>query len=644
MGRIPQVAVNTSKIEFTPTNVNQIVAVGNAKAGAIEEGAQLAGAVGSGVSAFEEAKAVHQDRLNKQLDRDAAWNASLEFTGESAKAIQGLNNADDINKISENFNEFQKNLTEKLSTGMTDEARNLFQRHIFNAATGNIRDVSILQGNRQQEQGIANLNANIDKIAAQTAAIKDPTAKAIAAEQADELISKNDWVPPEARLQLLEDFKERVTELEHKIEYDNISDSVEEALRNPNEAWRHVKIAEERLEAAVSLTGDESVTLQRAINTARDNARTVSNRLTADVQEAEALDFVERINDGDPKTVLTVQNVLDSTLDFKTKEHFLTEIEAKHRGLLVDEGNPSIQMGLLRRVNDTEADNHIDSVLELLPFLGEGLSGGFFQVLQRRIETMQKPGNRLKEKAFSVYMDSARKTLITTGNVPINDPAGQADYVEFYTLARGLFDDGIKEGLTPEELLDPKNKRFIGRSIDKFITPLKEKVETAIDIMIRGTTGSDFGGSSGSSSGSPDAVETPKATTSQLPAWQGFPTSHPMVDNGDGSVSNVVLGSWWFGGEEAGATGGREIVIPTMVDGKPLTDEEAIAIAREHGLDKYPQFGGTREEAEKAASKWAEENHGNINEAGQLIENPEDPERRPGETSWQWCARTGLCQ
>lgn len=642
MGRIPQVAVNTSKIEFTPTNVNQIVAVGNAKAGAIEEGAQLAGAVGSGVSAFEEAKAVHQDRLNKQLDRDAAWNASLEFTSESAKAIQGLNNADDINKISENFNEFQKNLTEQLSTGMTDGARNLFQRHIFNAATENIRDVSVLQGNRQQEQGIANLNENIDKIAAQTAAIKDPTVKAIAAEQADELISKNDWVPPEDRLQLLENFNVKVTALEHQYEYDSISDSVEEALRNPNEAWRHLEIAEERLEDAKSLTGDESVTLQRAINTAKDNAQTVSDRLTAEVQEAEALDFVERINDGDPETVLTVQNVLDSTLGFKTKEHFLTEIEAKHKGLLVDEGNPSIEVGLLRRVENTEADNHIDSVLELLPFLGEGLSGGFFQVLQRRIETMQKPGNRLKEKAFSVYMDSAKKTLITPGNVPASDPAGQADYVEFYTLARGLFDDGIKEGLSPEELLDPKNKRFIGRSIDKFITPLREKVKTAIDIMIRGTTGSDFDGSSGSNSGSPGAVETPKATTSQLPAWQGFPTSHPMVDNGDGTGSNVVLSSFWFGDENEG----KEIVIPTMVDGKQLTDEEAIAIARKNGLDKYPQFGGTPEEAIEAASKWAEENHGNINEAGQLIENPEkaDLTRLPGETSWEWCARTGLCQ
>jgi hypothetical protein len=100
--------------------------------------------------------------------------------------------------------------------------------------------------------------------------------------------------------------------------------------------------------------------------------------------------------------------------------------------------------------------------------------------------------------------------------------------------------------------------------------------------------------------------------------WQGFPTRHPMVKNDDGSKSNVVLSSFWFEKEETGTNGGKEIVIPTMVDGKPLEDEEAIAIAREHGLDKYPQFGGTREEAEEAASKWAEKNHGNIDANGRL--------------------------
>lgn len=90
-----------------------------------------------------------------------------------------------------------------------------------------------------------------------------------------------------------------------------------------------------------------------------------------------------------------------------------------------------------------------------------------------------------------------------------------------------------------------------------------------------------------------------------------FPTRHPMVKNKDGSGSNVVLKSWNFGAE----SGGKEVVIPTMVGGKQLTDAEAIAIARKHGLDKYMQFDTVAE-----ANAWAEENHGNINANGELTQ------------------------
>ena len=544
-----------------------------------------------------------------------------------------MSNDDDINKSAEKFNKDQEKLLADLSKGLKPPALKMFKEKTFNIQLTNTKNAQIKQGERQQEQGLSALNSNAEGLLVLAAQSDDPAIKAIYGLQAQELFAESDWVPIEKREGQWEDWQVKLGALENQKEYDTVSNYIEEAIRNPSEADINLDAAEEALEEATTIKPKERIVLQRSINTAKDAAQTARDKLEKEVQEAEASDFVERINDEDPETVLTVQNVLDSTLDFKTKEHFLGELEKKNKGLLVGEGNPIVQFELLRRVNDTEADDHINSVQQLIPFLGKGgLSGSYFPTLRDRVEAMQVPANKIKEKMFAVYMKSALALLVTPSNVPNSDPAGLADYSRFYNHARGLFDDGIKEGLTPDDLLDPKNKRFVGRSIGNFVSPLTKKVQTAVDLMFKvKDTINSF------SIAPPDAVETPKATT-----WQGFPTSHPMVDNGDGTASNVVLSSFWFGDE----TGGKEIVIPTMVDGKPLTDEEAKAIARKHGLDKYPQFGGTQEEAIEAASKWAEENHGNINEAGQLIEKTEEPEleRLPNETSWQWCARTGLCQ
>jgi hypothetical protein len=86
----------------------------------------------------------------------------------------------------------------------------------------------------------------------------------------------------------------------------------------------------------------------------------------------------------------------------------------------------------------------------------------------------------------------------------------------------------------------------------------------------------------------------------------GFPTKHPLVDNGNGS-SNVIL--------SGGEVDGREYVFPTMIDGKKYSAEEALNIAKENGLENYPSFGTWQE-----GEAWAKKYHGNINEDGTVRE------------------------
>jgi LysM repeat protein len=61
-----------------------------------------------------------------------------------------------------------------------------------------------------------------------------------------------------------------------------------------------------------------------------------------------------------------------------------------------------------------------------------------------------------------------------------------------------------------------------------------------------------------------------------------FPTKHPYVKNEDGSFSNILTAT--------AEIDRKHYVIPTMVDGKKLEISEAIKIAKEQGLDKYPSF------------------------------------------------------
>ena len=94
------------------------------------------------------------------------------------------------------------------------------------------------------------------------------------------------------------------------------------------------------------------------------------------------------------------------------------------------------------------------------------------------------------------------------------------------------------------------------------------------------------------------------------PSFRIFPTKHPFVKNKDGTRSNVKLATFSFG------EGDKEMlfVIPTMVDGKQLTNDEAVAKAKQMGLKSYPKF-----KTQKEADAYSKQIHGNINEQGFLL-------------------------
>jgi len=87
--------------------------------------------------------------------------------------------------------------------------------------------------------------------------------------------------------------------------------------------------------------------------------------------------------------------------------------------------------------------------------------------------------------------------------------------------------------------------------------------------------------------------------------YKGFPTKHPSVQNQDGSQSNVILGT--FGIDN------KQYVIPTMVEGKKLTDDQAVSTAMKFGINNYPSFSDVPK-----ADAWAKKYHGKVSPSGKI--------------------------
>ena len=66
-----------------------------------------------------------------------------------------------------------------------------------------------------------------------------------------------------------------------------------------------------------------------------------------------------------------------------------------------------------------------------------------------------------------------------------------------------------------------------------------------------------------------------------------FPTQHPSVANEDGTFSNVKTITTEIDG--------KNYVIPSMVEGQQLSNEEAVQMAIDNGLEKYPSFDDPNE-------------------------------------------------
>ena len=165
--------------------------------------------------------------------------------------------------------------------------------------------------------------------------------------------------------------------------------------------------------------------------------------------------------------------------------------------------------------------------------------------------------------------------------------------------------------LVPQNPLFNQPSGLGGNQLNSGVLSLKRPVATQPEFssqLNRDSLSALFGGSLAGSTPSAGRETKRPNLSGTLNEFKGFPTRHPMVQNEDGSRSNVIL---------SGVTldDGRVVAFPTMIDGVKHTHEEALKIAFEHGIDNYPAF-----DSPEALNAWAEANHANINEDGTLAQ------------------------
>jgi hypothetical protein len=147
-------------------------------------------------------------------------------------------------------------------------------------------------------------------------------------------------------------------------------------------------------------------------------------------------------------------------------EKFIDVIEKRASGQDVDFKNPALTNDLTRRVLDNDAEDHISSVDQLLPFLGQ-VDRAEFDGLKAKIEKRENAARVAQDKILSKFL-SRTKGQITKGNLFLDDPKGDSLFEQFSIAAERRFREKVKAGNDPLDLIDPSSKEYIGSNIDEF--------------------------------------------------------------------------------------------------------------------------------------------------------------------------------
>jgi hypothetical protein len=236
----------------------------------------------------------------------------------------------------------------------------------------------------------------------------------------------------------------------------------------------------------VGIDPNKNLALQRSLEIGRKRAETDLKLDLKKVEDTKIHSLLRRFNDeNDPDGIPSVPEILDMNLPRIVSEHFIGLAEKHATGADINALNTNVYTYLYKRVHDDTRADHITDPNELLPWLGNGLPVAQQEILRKDIEQLAAPQIKAQAKADDALWNDFLKVgegLIDRSSFMGKDGVGGDKYFQFQQAATVLRDEGLKKGISLNELVSKASPNYIGLIIPGY---MRTDAEVGADMLER---------------------------------------------------------------------------------------------------------------------------------------------------------------
>lgn len=330
-------------------------------------------------------------------------------------------------------------------------------------------------------------------------------------------------------------------------------------------------------------------------------------------------DFLKKMQAGN----LSATEVLASNLDpfgSGSKEQFLQMLKVGASGGEMKTNN-ELYIQLFDRIHMPDGfPGKLTDENELNQYMGRGLNPVSINQLRAEIQGKRTQEGSVESELKKNFLTMARNQISGTNQLlGIADPRGDQKYFEFLQYFLGAYDKAVRAGGNPAELLDPSGVFF--KSVQQYIRTPQEYTR---DLQMGGPTTPTPTAPPTRIDPVPTGVPTPTGTLGAQPA--GLiepPTENPR---------DVELFPVWPEPKPF-SVNGKVYLLPTLVGGKRLTNQEAINRFTDSGLKKHNGQYASVADANAALA--------NVTPQAAKPKRPANAKFSPSTRSWWWQDSSG---
>lgn len=198
-------------------------------------------------------------------------------------------------------------------------------------------------------------------------------------------------------------------------------------------------------------------------------------RIIGEQREQTQQKFLSQIMEGS----LDWKQIDNSNLDFAQKNQMLN-IMNKHYEEKV-KTDPGTLIGIVRDINDGKIT---DESQLLKPFYDGKLSLEDLNRMRAEFQGKKTTAGKIEGDLKTQFLKSAEQALTKSNPLlGIKDPVGEENYLRFLNYFYDAYDKGKKDGLAPQDMLNPESEHYLGKTIDSYRKTPQQLMKENIRLM-----------------------------------------------------------------------------------------------------------------------------------------------------------------